>query len=257
MTAPTTPATVAPRSPLVQTRFFRDGLITAAAVTRGNNLAAFDGRVGTGKTTCARYVADHVDRPSCVVTMPHRPAPLDLLRRTHQALTGLRGNGTRVELQNAILDHLQQWRGVLIVDELQYSQPSAMQELVYLYEESAHAFALIVVGAGVLSAVAQHPQLLSRIMGQVVFEPLAGPELLTAIRELDPRYADTPPSVLSQHDQAACHGLLRRWTKTSDWLDLLGVTGSVSNDDLAQVRSKLPAMTVQPATRAIKNRNAR
>lgn len=241
----------------VETPFFRDGVATATAVTRRNNIVAFDGQVGTGKTTCARYVADHLDRPSCVVTMPHHPAPLDLLRRAHESLTGIPGTGTRVQLQNAILDRLEDWHGVLIVDELQYSQPNAMQELVYLYEESRHAFALIVVGAGVLQAVSHHPQLLSRIMGQVVFEPLKGRHLVAAVRELDSRFADTAPTVISQHDQAACHGLLRRWALTTEWLDSFAVSGTATNDDLASIRSMLPSMYTQPDTTTVKTRRIR
>jgi drug/metabolite transporter superfamily protein YnfA len=229
-------------TPLVATDFFRDGFTTAMAVTQFNNIAAFDGQAGTGKTTCARYVAQQLSRPCAVVTMPHKPAPLDILRRIHLAVTGVVLNDTHFRMQNELQRVLADWGGVLIVDEMQYTQANAMQELVWLYEGTGHAFALVVVGAGVLAATANYPQLHSRIMGQVVFQPLAGPALLTAVRALDPRLHDVPPDVLAAHDQRACDGLLRRWVQTIRWLNAFNVTGTASAEDLTAAAVKLPLM---------------
>lgn len=227
---------------LAQTRFFTSGLLAAHGVMAVNGIAAFDGVPGTGKTTCARYVASTAKRPHAIATMPHRPAPLDLLRRTYRAITGMDNNGTRFEMQNDLCSVLSSWNGVLIVDELQNTQADAMQELVWLYEEVQHAFALVVVGTGVIAAVDRYPQLKSRIMGQVVFDTLRGQELVQAVQALDPRLAATAPSVIGQHDQACCAGLLRRWVQTIRWLNVLEHEGPVTAEMFKQVSTILPEM---------------
>lgn len=227
-------------SNLAQTRFFTSGLLAANGVMTVNGIAAFDGVPGTGKTTCARYVARTAQRPCAIATMPHKPAPLDLLRHTFRAVTQMDHSGTRFQMQNDLCSVLSTWNGVLIVDELQNTQADAMQELVWLYEEVQHSFALIVVGTGVLSAVARYPQLQSRIMGSVVFDALRGKDLIDAVQALDPRLAATQTSVLAQHDQAACAGLLRRWVMTVRWLNVLDHQGPVTPDLFAQIATLLP-----------------
>ncbi|KGH45846.1 hypothetical protein IN07_14965 [Modestobacter caceresii] len=225
---------------LVQTPFFADGYVTAQAVLSGNDIVAFDGPPGTGKTTCARYVAQNANRPCVVVTMPGQPRPLDLLRYTHLALTGAQHVGTRVQMQDDLLRLFAAWGGVLIVDELQNTKANALQELVWLYEESDHAFGLGIVGTGVLEAAGKHPQLHSRIMGEVTFGPLRGTELIDAVQRLDARLAATNVRLLAQHNEAACAGFLRRWVQTVRWLNRFDVTGAVTADDFAQIRRKLP-----------------
>jgi hypothetical protein len=225
---------------LAQTRFFTSGLLAANGVMSVNGIAAFDGVPGTGKTTCARYVASTAQRPHAIATMPHRPAPLDLLRHAFRAVTGMDHNGTRFQMQNDLCTILRNWNGVLIIDELQNTQADAMQELVWLYEEVQHSFALVVVGTGVLGAVQRYPQLQSRIMGSVVFDALRGHDLIEAVQAMDPRFAATTPSVLAQHDQAVCAGLLRRWVQTVRWLNVLGHEGPVTTDTFAQIQTILP-----------------
>lgn len=228
---------------LAQTTQFMQGVFTAKAVIATNGIAAMEGVPGTGKTTTARYVAQTASRPCAIATMPHRPAPLDLLRHTYKAVTGLPPGtrDTRFEMQNNLLQILSDWQGVLIVDELQNTQANAMQELVWLYEETQHSFGLIIVGSTVLTAVQRYPQLASRIMGKVIFKPIRGMELIETVRQLDPRLAATDDAALIHHDDACAKGLMRTWAKTVEWLDVLGVTqGPVSDETLAHIRATLP-----------------
>lgn len=228
---------------LAKTLLFKRGVMTAQLVMKGNGIAAIEGVPGTGKTTCARYVAATAKRPCAIATMPHRPAPLDLLRHTYREVTGFQSakNVTRFELQSELLEILADWRGVLIVDELQNTEASAMQELVWLYEETQHAFGLVIVGSTVLTAVKRHPQLATRIMGAVTFAPLRDQELLDTLAELDPRLRDTGRERLLRHDEKCARGLMRTWVKTIEWLDLLGIdSGPVPEAVLKNIRAALP-----------------
>lgn len=237
------PASLGLTTNLAQTTHFMQGVMTAQAVIATNGIAAIEGVPGTGKTTTARYVAHTASRPCAIATMPNRPAPLDLLRHTHKAITGMPSGrrDTRFDMQNKLLQILTDWQGVLIVDELQNTEANAMQELVWLYEESQHAFGLIIVGSTVLTAVQKYPQLASRIMGKVIFKPILGKELLETVRQLDPRLAATPQNALVQHDDACARGLIRTWCKTVDWLNVLGIDeGPVSNEVFANIRAALP-----------------
>lgn len=223
---------------LAQTPFFRTGVATARGAIISNGIAAFDGEPGTGKTTCATFVSKTAGRPSAIATMPHRPAPLDVLRHAYKAITQLEPSGTRWEMQNDLLQVLDGWPGVLIIDELQNTQADAMQELVWLYENSAHSFALVVVGTGVLSAVGRYPQLESRIMGKARFAPLQGEALIDAVRSLDPRLAQAKTVDLAEHDQSGCRGLLRRWVQTVTWLNAYQHDGPADADILADIRTQ-------------------
>ncbi|GMA18853.1 ATP-binding protein [Arsenicicoccus piscis] len=169
------------------TPHFLDAYTKIRYATDQNAIVAIDGPPGTGKTTCAVYAADQVSRPAAIVTMSDRPAPLDVLRHSHQAITGERsGRLTRYELGNLLRDALPDWGGLLVVDELQNAQVSAMKELVWLHEMTRAGFALAVVGSDVLAAVAQYPQLASRVLTSASFAPLDGDDLLAAVGRLHP-----------------------------------------------------------------------
>lgn len=208
-------------------------LNTVATVVAKNKIAAIDGDPGNGKTTSVRLFRAQSNRATALATMPGRPNPLDLLRQIHRALHGPTHAHrlNRFELQTELLDHVADWGGVLIVDELQNSQVAALQDLVWLYEESDHAFGLVVVGTGVLQAIQEYPQLATRVMGSVTFQPLTGTDLITALQQMDDRLAVTPPASLLRHDNRDCKGNLRRWVQTVAWLDGLDVpAGSVVTD---------------------------
>lgn len=242
LTNDTQPLDLGLETDLAETTYFREGVLKARGVLATNGILAIDGVPGTGKTTCARFVAQTSDRPAALIRMSHRPAPLELLRRTYLAITGVKAGkrDTRFELQEDLLDVLTEWGGVLIVDELQNSEANAMQELTWLYEESDHDFGLVVVGTNVLNAVLKYPQLETRIMGEHTFHPLRGRALISAVRALDDRFTDADIAALSEHNEAICAGLLRRWVQTVRWLNAMDITTTVTASVLNDARSMMP-----------------
>lgn len=119
---------------------------------------------------------------------------------------------------------------------MQQAAAAAMAELVWLYEHTYHAFGVVVAGSGVLEAVQRHPQLATRIMGSVHFQPLSGGDLIRTVQALDERFAATRGSTLLAHDEALCLGRLRPWAMTLEWLHTLGVhEGPVTPGVLAQI----------------------
>jgi hypothetical protein len=228
-------------TPLISTPFFASGYTLAAATMPHNEIAVFGGPAGTGKTTCARYVAQNASRACALVTVPQGPAPLDLLRYIYLHVTGHAPSTSarRFNLQNLLLKVLPEWGGVLVIDEMQNSRKDSMAELVYLYEQSNHAFALIMVGTHVIDTIKAHPQLDTRVMGKVLFQPLSGPSLINAVQKLDARLAATDRAAIAAHDSAACNGLLRTWVMTIKWMDRLAITGTVSPADFAQIATLL------------------
>lgn len=235
---------------LAETTYFHEGVLKARGVLATNGILAIDGVPGTGKTTCARYVAQTCSRPAALIRMSHKPAPLELLRRTYLAITGVKAGkrDTRFDLQQDLLDVLSDWGGVLIVDELQNSEANAMQELTWLYEESDHDFGLVVVGTDVLNAVLKYPQLQTRIMGEHTFHPLRGQALIGAVRALDDRFCEARLDDLAEHNEASCAGLLRRWVQTVRWLNTMDIDTTVTAAILADARSMMPRQAPRNST---------
>lgn len=227
---------------LAETSYFREGVLMARGVLATNGILAIDGVPGTGKTTCAKFVAQTSDRPVALIRMSHKPAPLELLRRTYLAITGIKAGkrDTRFDLQQDLIEVFGEWGGVLIVDELQHSEANAMQELTWLYEETDQDFGLVVVGTNVLNAVLKYEQLQTRIMGEHTFYPLRGRALISAVRALDDRFTDTDVAALAEHNEAACAGLLRRWVQTVRWLNTWDITDTATAQVLAEARAMLP-----------------
>ncbi|GAB4076411.1 AAA family ATPase [Nostocoides australiense] len=208
----------------VKTDAFKDAYVKARHVIDQNAIMAIDGPPGTGKTTFSVFTADRVNRPAAVVVMPSRPAPLDLLRLTHKAVTGEpAGTASRYQLGDALMTALPTWGGVLVVDELQNCAVNAMQELVWLHEVTAGAFSIVAVGHGVLHTIRGYPQLHSRVLSTAVFTFLAGDELVTTVSHLHPALANADVSDLHLHDRLACRGLFRAWGHTATTLTALGV----------------------------------
>ena len=216
---------------------FKAAHLKMRAVAAQHRIMAIDGEPGTGKTTCAVYTADVESVPATVVTMTHRPAPLDVLRNTWQAVTGDRAPSlTHYELGNDVRDLLAAWGGVLVIDELQNCKPNALQELVWLHETTRGAFTLVLVGSGVHAALHAYPQLRSRVMAYSTFTRLSGADVPALAHRLHPGFEGTPDEVLHDHDALFARGLPRDWATTATWVRALNIDGTVTAAHLKTIR---------------------
>lgn len=217
---------------------FRAATLKANATIEIGGIMAIDGPPGIGKSTTARFLAATADRPSAMVTMPNKPAPLDILRHTATALDPDQrwDNPSRFQLQQHLTSRMSEWGGTLIVDELQRCTVDAMNELVYLYEETEGRFALIAVGTDSIATASKYALLESRLMATQMFERLTGDALVEAVRALDERFASLSARVIGLHDDAYAKGLLRNWIYTLRWARKL-TTSNLTEGDLRQIRS--------------------
>lgn len=220
---------------VVLTPPLKTGIIGARMVLGSNRIGLFDGPPGTGKTTAATVIAGLAHRPIAQVTLPYRPASLDVLRLVLQQLTGRLGTGTRSEMEEESTTLLRDWNGLLIVDEVQNAGAPGIQTLRYLHDRSGCNFALLLVGWKALATIKEHPDLDSRVISKVVFKPLNGPELIDFLRESDERFVATSAAVLQRINDTYAHGNLRHWNYLSRALDALGMHGPLDQKTSDQV----------------------
>jgi len=165
--------------------------------------------------------------------MSFRPAHLDVLRNTMKALTGLNGSGTKSQMEDELTHVLKDWGGLLIVDEVQNCGTAGIQALRYLHDRSGCSFALLLVGWQALDTIRAHPDLQSRVISEVIFEPMSGRELFDYVHASHEELATTTREVLSFVDSHYARGILRNWRNVAETMTATGLT-ILENDEEAR-----------------------
>lgn len=212
-----------PQHPFIGTPIARRALLASKVTLASQRIGFFDGPPGTGKTTTALEVAARVNRPVHVVTMPARPAPLEVLRRVIAAFKGELGAGTKAQMEDEAVAILTGWGGLLIVDEVQNIGTPGIHTLRYLHDRSACSFAMLLVGWRALETIQAHPDLESRVIAFVEFEPLTGKDLLEYVFARHPELTGTPPEVIRHLDDTSARGNLREWRNITETIAALNL----------------------------------
>lgn len=225
---------------VVTTPFLIEGVDTADTVLRNQAIGLFDGPVGTGKTTTAEWVASQQEVPTINLTMPPRPAKLTALRKIVRALSGDDFGASGDALEDAAIDLLRDWSGLLIVDEVQTIGGQGISELRYIHDVTRESFGLLLVGNGVETAIRTQPALDDRILVRARFQRLTGDDLTTVLHDLDPRLKRTAGGILARLDQRHCRGRLRDWSQIlllldSDYPEATRIDGTLADELLLRV----------------------
>ncbi|WP_236826143.1 MULTISPECIES: ATP-binding protein [unclassified Blastococcus] len=225
---------------VVTTPFLIEGVDTADTVLRNQAIGLFDGPVGTGKTTTAEWVASQQEVPTINLTMPPRPAKLTALRKIVRALSGDDFDASGDALEDAAIDLLRDWNGLLIVDEVQTIGGQGISELRYIHDVTRESFGLLLVGNGVETAIRTQPALDDRVLVRARFQRLTGDDLMTVLHDLDPRLKRTAAGILARLDQRHCRGRLRDWSQIlllldSDYPEATRIDGALADELLLRV----------------------
>lgn len=217
--------------PLVKTPSFLNARSGMNSILKRNRIGLIDGPPGTGKTTFAQWAAERCGRPSAVATMPENPAPNDLLRIGIVAVTGHNPFGhNKTEMEAELVAALAEWKGLLILDEIQNVGLRGLTEARYIHDLTRPQFPLLLVGWGASKTVRENRPLNERIRQKRFFRPLHGEDLFTAVRAIDERFVDVPNDLIRYADDRYAKGLLRRWVNITETLQDWEVTAAKEDD---------------------------
>ncbi|MFD3840260.1 AAA family ATPase [Streptomyces sp. NPDC058642] len=173
------------------------------------------GGVGLGKTFA---VNSHLDElaPHTTLRIKLSSSKIQALRAALYKKLDLPGQppagSTRCEAM--IKDALCETSRVLVVDEAQWLDTRAFEFIRELWDDDDTRLAVILVGAETCyQKIKNRPALDSRILIWQRYKPLTPGEVLTAIPQYHPLWADVPTEDLLWIDDLACHGNFRQWAK--------------------------------------------
>ncbi|HXH80407.1 ATP-binding protein [Nocardioides sp.] len=204
------------------------------SILKRNRIGLIDGPPGTGKTTFAQWAAERCGRPSAVAAMPENPAPNDFLRVSIVAVTGQNPDGhNKTEMEAELVAALADWKGLLILDEIQNVGLRGLTEARYIHDTTRPQFPLLLVGWGASKTVRENQPLSERIRQRRFFKPLKGADLFTTVRAIDERFIGVPDDVIRYADDRYAQGLLRRWVALIETLQDWEVEHA-NEDDLTE-----------------------
>jgi type II secretory pathway predicted ATPase ExeA len=168
------------------------------------------GDPGLGKTTALQVLLPQTRIPARYVELRVAARGLSVMRSVVTALGGVpptRGD----ELVEFACELVANRRLLLVVDEAHQMNLEAMQAFRYLWDRPDSDFGLVLSGKTFRGLRTKAPELDSRVSRRVMFEPLKGGDLLSALRKLHPLLGGAPVDLLREIDRQYPKGELRLW----------------------------------------------
>jgi DNA transposition AAA+ family ATPase len=215
----------------LETPGLREIRIAARQLYGDGGILLVDGKPGVGKTFGTRFVLTEIGIPVYWADMPDTPKGKEANARIFAAVTGHRAphRMTEYALTEETVDVLDGLRAALAIDEAQNMTKSALRQLRYLHDRPTTDVLLILIGAGVERAVAQVPELDSRVGRRVHVGELPTKQLSDFLSEFHPVLAATSPDVRVTLAEFA-RGNLRRWARVVEVASHLGADGTKGID---------------------------
>lgn len=180
-------------------------------------MAVLHGGAGLGKTYAVEDALAAPDIRTVWASFPSRPTPRLIAATLHEQLTGRETRLDRFAIIRRLVDELSRAPAIVVVDESQLLTSDCIELLRYLHDHRTTRFALVLVGGnGTWRVLSREPMLASRVYRRVRFAPLTRADVLAAIPEFHPIYADIDEALIALVDDVFAHGNLRNWAAFTD-----------------------------------------
>ena len=199
----------------VQTPVTRRIRIAAETAIASGGIAAISGPAGVGKTTASAIVAAEFDTQVAYVGITSKQSPRQNFLSIWEAVTGIPGQGTAVNIQSDLVDHLMSYPTTMVIDDAHQIQADGLRLLTGLWNQVRNAQTegtpIILVGNDLTRKLAVVPELVSRFRSQYVARYLRINEVLDILGHLEPRTKSIDNQLLRDLDKAYFHGEIRQW----------------------------------------------
>lgn len=200
--------------PTLETAGFRKTQQVATQAIEDDEIAAFTGDAGLGKTFAVDYAARMSGVPWVWVQIGPAPRPKEVVARLLNEITGSWQPGTLYELTGQVVSELSEQRHVVVIDEAQNLNKPGLDQIRLLHDITPAGFPLFLVGGRSCAAtICSDPQLEDRVGGWVQFKPLTGSELFTILDAYHPFFSATDPHLIAELDKRYAKGVIRRWSR--------------------------------------------
>jgi type II secretory pathway predicted ATPase ExeA len=203
-------------------------------IAKSRMIGAVYGDSGLGKTFAVETALRSVEGVrTCQIAAGDRATARYTLQMLWDELTGEEPVGERFKLQRDLRRLLSEEGYLLLIDEAQYMQRNAIEEIRHLHDHRDTDFGVVFCGGDRCRQVLESfPMLRSRTQRWVGFEALDLSEVLQIMPSYHPVFACSTTDVLTEIDERFAQGQWRHWVSfCRDAIDACADAGKDSVDE--------------------------